>query len=266
MLDGREDQATGLRRLFRRSPPSVVAFFVCGKDARGLAGRAMVAMARGAHRLAVLDEARGEAALAPHFGLPERGDLLNLIDGRTQIDSLVQEVGPGLYHLTVAGAALALPLLDEDHRERVLDGLHEMQRHCQLILIHGGATDLVQPSPFLLAAPGRLLVVEASARGVNDSFALIRRLAGAGAGDLSIAVTGARDRADARRLFAELEVLVGRRIGLPLRFLGEIERDDIAGLLQEHSPQRREREASAAFMRRLTAWTRNRIGAQGTRA
>lgn len=266
MLDGREDQATGLRRLFRRSPPSVVAMFVCGREPRRIAAGALLDMARRAGRTAVLDEARGEAALAAQFGLPDCGDLLNLIDGRTHVRALIQDVEPGLCHLSVAGAALALPLLEDDHRERVITGLHEIQRHCQLILIHGGATDAMQPSPFVLAAPGRLLIVEASARGVTDGYAIIKRLAESGAGDLSVAVTGARDRAEARALFSQLLTLVRQRVGLPLRFLGEVERDDLAMQLQEHSPLRLEREASAAFLRRLSAWTRRRMVDRGAQA
>ena len=33
MLDGREDQAAGLRRLFRRAPPKVVALYAGGRRA-----------------------------------------------------------------------------------------------------------------------------------------------------------------------------------------------------------------------------------------
>ena len=33
MLDGREDQAAGLRRLFRRAPPQVVALYAGGRRA-----------------------------------------------------------------------------------------------------------------------------------------------------------------------------------------------------------------------------------------
>lgn len=256
MLDGREDQATGLRRLFRRAPPSVAALFACGRDAPALAARSLLNIARGGcGRVAVLDEARGETALAPQFGLGDCGDLLHLIDGRTPVDALVQHVSPALAHLAVAGAALALPLLEDDHRERLIAGLQAVQRHCQLMLVHGASTDALRPSPFVLAAPGRLLVVEASARGVTDGYATIKRLSGAGAGDLAIAVAGAQDRGEARALFGQLEALVRRHVGLPLRFLGEVERDDLFAQLQEVAPGRRDREASAAFLRRLSAWT-----------
>lgn len=45
MLDGREDQAAGLRRLFRRAPPQVVALYAGGRRAADNAALA-------AHRIA----------------------------------------------------------------------------------------------------------------------------------------------------------------------------------------------------------------------
>jgi len=256
MLDGREDQASGLRRLFRRAPPTVVALFACGRSPRRLAAQTLLQMARRTTRVAVLDEARGDATLLNDFGLVDKGDLLHLIDGATPVGSLLSELAPGLSHLSVAGASLALPLLDDDRREHLVTGLHEVQRHCQMVVIHGAQLELDRPSPFMLASPSRLLVVEASKRGVTDGYAIIRGLAAAGAGDLAVAVAGARDRSEAVELFRQLDALVRQRIGLPLRLIGELERDDLATRLQQQAPPRREREASAAFLRRLSAWSR----------
>ncbi|HQU90542.1 MAG TPA: flagellar FleN, partial [Denitromonas sp.] len=41
MIDGREDQAAGLRRLFRKAPPTVVAVFSTGHVAARTAARAI---------------------------------------------------------------------------------------------------------------------------------------------------------------------------------------------------------------------------------
>ncbi|MCB1897171.1 MAG: flagellar FleN [Zoogloeaceae bacterium] len=256
MLNEREDQASGLRRLFRRAPPTVVAMYTCGRAPRRLAARTLLELSRRSPRVLVLDEGRGDAALLAEFTGESRGDLIHLIDGTTRIGSLVSELAPDLGHLAVAGAAMALPLLDDDRREHLITGLHDVQKHCSLMVVHGAADSEVRPSPFVLASPSHLLVVEASASGVTDAFATIRRLAAAGAGDLAVAVAAARDRAEAVDLFRQLDALARRRVGLPLRLIGELGRDDLALRLLEQSPPRREREASAAFLRRLSAWTR----------
>ena len=70
MLDGREDQAAGLRRLFRRTPPNVAALFVTGHDRSAIAGLAARRMSREG-RVALLDEGRGEAGTALGLRLAE---------------------------------------------------------------------------------------------------------------------------------------------------------------------------------------------------
>lgn len=230
--------------------------YPCGRSPSRIAARTLLELAHRAPRVLVLDEGRGEAGLLADFSAEPRGDLIHLIDGATRVGTLVNELAPDLAHLAVAGAAMALPLLDEDRREHLITGLHEVQMHCRLMVVHGAATADSRPSPFELASPCHLLVIEASASGVTDALTKIRRLAGAGAGDLAVAVAGAQDRAEAVRLFRQLDALVRRRVGLPLRLIGELGRDDLAARLLEQSPPRREREASSAFLRRLSAWTR----------
>lgn len=259
MLDGREDQAAGLRRLFRRAPPNVAALFVTGHDRAVIAALAARRMSREG-RVALLDEGRGEAGVASGLGVSEEGDLLNLIDGRTALDSLLRVSPEGVLHLPIGGAALAFALLDDDYRERLLTGLHALQRRCSLMLIHASLTGTLPHSPFVQAAPRRLLLVEASGRGVTDAYASIKALAAAGAGDLHVAVARARSRAEAVALFAQLDGLVRMHVGLPLAFLGEVERDDLGAALAAQPAVRSDHAAAAAFLRRLAGWSRPSSG------
>ncbi len=255
MLDGREDQAAGLRRLFRRAPPIVVASFVTGHARAEIAGEALRRMSRQG-RVAVLDEGRGEASVASGLGLATEGDLLNLIDGRTALDSLLRVSPEGVLHLPMAGAAVAFALLEDDYRERLITGLLALQRRCGLMLINASLSEALPHSPFVQAAPRRLLMVEASGRGVTDAYASIKRLAAAGAGDLHVAVARARSRADAHALFSQLDGLVRNHVGLPLAFLGEVERDDLGAALAGGTAARSDQAAAAAFLRRLAGWSR----------
>lgn len=254
MLDGTEDQATGLRRLFRRAPPLVAALFACGRDPQASVARALRRLQRAGGRTIVLDEGRGAGTLAAALGIGPGKDLLQIVDGCTPVSALVREASSGLVHLAVGGAALALPLLDEDRRDHLMTALHDLQRRCQLMIVCTATLDPERPSPFVLAAPLRLLVVEASGRGVTGGYAMIKQIAAIGAGDLAVAVEGARDSREAHELFMQLDELVSRRVGLPLRLAGEVERDDLFQVLALHGAPRREREAAAAFLRRLTAW------------
>ena len=251
MIDGREDQAAGLRRLFRQTPPAVVAFYATG---RYRVHHAILTAHRiaGQHRkVLLLDEAVGDEALAGALGLGPGPDLLQMLDGRLTLSDLLQPV-PGLFgRISAAAAALALPLLDEVRRACLLEAMQVLHHHAGIVLIHAGCDSAKDPSPFVQAAPQRLLVAEASASGANESYSVIKQLASAGAGSMHVAVAQAHDAADARNFFTSLQALVRHHVGIPLMWLGEIERDDIAAGLTRTPAPPLAREAGTVFLRRL---------------
>lgn len=251
MIDGREDQAAGLRRLFRRAPPNVVALYATGRQRTHNAVRAAHRIAGQAQRVLLLDEATGDEALGASLGLLPGPDLLQMLDGRMTLAGLLQPVPGLLGRVPAAAAALALPLLDDTRRACLVEALRVLHRHAGFVLVHAGQESAGDPSPFVLAAPCRLLVAEASATGATEAYQVIKRLAAAGAGSLHVAVCRARNRADAEAFFATLHELVRRHIGVPLAWLGEVERDDLAGGLSQ-SRQSSPAESELAFLRSLT--------------
>lgn len=251
MLDGREDQAAGLRRLFRRAPPQVVALYAGGRRAADNAVLAAHRIAGRNERVLMLDEAEGGATLCAALGVGEGADLLQLLDGRSTLADILQPV-PGLVgRVPAAAAALALPLLDDARRACLVEALRILHRHAGFVLVHASGAQAAEPSPFVLAAPRRLVVAEASASGATDAYQTIKGLAAAGAGSVHVAVCRARGRPDAVAFFRSLDALVRRHVGVPLAWVGEVERDDIAGSLQQ-SLQTSPRDAAVAFLRRVT--------------
>ncbi|HRP22681.1 MAG TPA: flagellar FleN [Thauera sp.] len=255
MLDGREDQAAGLRRLFRRAPPLVVALYACGRHRGRNAVLAAHRLAGRAERVLILDEAQGDEALGEALGVGTGVDLLQLLDGHTTLASVLQPAPGLLGRVPAAAAALALPLLDEARRACLVEALRILHRHAGFVLIHSAREGAAQPSPFVHAAPRRLVLAEASASGATEAYRTIKGLAAAGAGSVHVAVCRARGRADAQAFFASLEALVRRHVGVPLAWLGELERDDIASALQQPL-QSAGRDVGAAFMRRIDAIAR----------
>lgn len=255
MLDGREDQAAGLRRLFRRAPPQVVALYASGRQRAGNALLAAHRIAGRAERVLILDEAEGGDALAAALGLAAGTDLLQLLDGRTTLSTVLQPVQGLVGRVPAAAAALALPLLDDARRACLVEALRILHRHAGFVLVHASGERAADPSPFVQAAPRRLVVAEASASGATEAYQTIKGLAAAGAGSVHVAVCRARGRSDAAAFFASLETLVRRHVGVPLAWLGEVERDDIAAGLQQPL-QTSTRDAGAAFLRRVTGMGR----------
>lgn len=259
MIDPHEDQAAGLRRLFRRAPPNVVALYAAGRAPAQLALTAAHRLAGLRERLLVLDEAQGEDALAGALGLPAGGDLLSVLGGQLGPRDVLQPV-PGLFgRVPVAATALALPLLDDERRAHLVEALRALLRSASVVLIHSTSAAAEDPSPFVFAAPRRLIVAEASHRGATEAYQTIKRLAAAGAGSMHVAVAGARSREEARAFFGSLAALVERHVGVPLAWLGELERDDLAvglrGDLREASPA----DAASAFLRGLVKFGGARV-------
>ncbi len=251
MLDGREDQAAGLRRLFRRAPPVVVALYATGRYRVHHAVRAAHRIAGQADRVLILDEAGGDDGLGSVLGLAPGPDLLQMLDGRLTLAELLQPI-PGLMgRVPAAAAALALPLLDNARRACLVEALKVLHRHAGFVLVHAAPDSAADPSPFVHAAPRRLLVAEASAPGATDAYQVIKQLAAAGAGSLHVAVSRARNREEAAAFFASLDALVRRHVGVPLTWLGEVERDDLANGLVRTPPVGGGGEPEAAFLRQL---------------
>lgn len=262
MIDSHEDQAAGLRRLFRRAPPTVVALYVTGRGRATTAVRTAYRLAARAERVLILDEARGEQALAAALGLEEGSDLLGVLGGQLDVTTLVQPV-PGLVgRVPVSAAALALPLLDEERRQSLIEALRKLHRYAGIVLVHASCDEAGDPSPFIFAAPRRLLVAEASRTGALEAYAVIKGLAAAGAGSMHVAVSGARTRAEASAFFDSLDGLVRNHVGVPLAWLGEVERDDLSGGLTAEVAESSPREPEAAFLRRLAALAGGRLAPQ----
>lgn len=261
MVDPREDQAAGLRRLFRQAPPQVVALYSTGRLRAENAVLAAHRVACHAQRVLLVDEAEGEAALGAALGLDAGPDLLQLLDGRTLLASVLQPVPGLLGRVPAAAAALALPLLDDARRACLFEALRILHRHAGFVLIHADGATADGPSPFVHAAPRRVLLAEASACGATQAYQAIKQLAAGGAGSVDIAVCRARSRADAAAFFASLDALVQRHVGVPLAWLGEVERDDLAAGLSRPLQEARGASIAAPAARRYAAW--GRIGAGG---
>ncbi len=251
MIDPHDDQAAGLRRLFRRAPPVVVAMFATGQHRSATAIEACYRIAGSDGRLLLLDECAGDASLAGVLGQPEGTDLLGVL-GDTDLRELILPM-PGLIgRVPVAAAAMALPLLDDGRRAQLVEALSFMHRRAGCVVVNADAEKTDAPSPFVFAAPRRLVVAEASRSGATEAYAAIKGLAASGAGSLHVAVARARDRQDAKAFFATLERLVRAHVGVPLAWVGEVERDDIAAGLGRDAVSS-PREPQAAFLRRLAS-------------
>lgn len=257
MIDSREeDQAAGLRRLFHRAPPAVVALYATGRHRACSALQAAYRIAGENEQVLILDEAGGEDALNAMLDLPAGMDLLGVLGGHGTAASLLQPIPGLLGRVPIEAAALALPLLDDERRACLVDALAQLHRRAGAVLIHSSTRNAADPSPFIFAAPRHLLVAEASRSGANEACQLIRKLAAAGASALHVAVARADSGREGRAFFDSLNAFVRARIGLSLIWLGRVEHDNLlVGL--ERKPMPASAGAEKAFLHRLERLARS---------
>jgi len=121
----------------------------------------------------------------------------------------------GVSYLNVKAAALALPLLDEMRRERLLRLFQTLLRPFETVLVHAGRGETADASPFLTSAPSAVVLAELSADGVRESLARAQDVALHGRSRLGVVTVGGRDAAEAR-LVRELQGVWWRKVSLRL--------------------------------------------------
>ncbi|MBL8446040.1 MAG: flagellar FleN [Zoogloeaceae bacterium] len=256
MLDLADDQAAGLRRLFRRSPPAVVAVYSAGRYAEANLLRLVHRLASGGRPVTVLDECSGPLTGFTDARVDlENHDLLHALDGRVPLTLIRQRLPGDVVRIPVALAAPLFDYLDDQRRQRLIDLLSEVHRQACYVLVR--AADAQLATALSWAAPRRVLVAEASGPGATGAFTVIKSLAAAGAATLHVTVARARNREDARAFFLQLQTLVRNHVGLPLAWMGEIERDDPGGELAQPATGASARDGEQAFLRRLQGWQGN---------
>lgn len=251
MIEHREDQASGLRRLFRRAPPHVAVLYATGRHRATSALQTAYNLAGGHGQVLLLDEAGKDHSLHHLIDHPAGADLLGVLGGNLRPRDLLQPIPGLLGRIGIEAAALALPLLDDDRRARLVAALRHLLRPATSVLIHSTLENATDPSPFVFAAPRHLIIAEASRSGATETFQLIDRLAQAGVSSLHIAVARAQDAREAQAFFTSLNQIVRGRIGVPLAWLGQMERDDLGAGLTHNAAAASQRGAEAAFLHRL---------------
>lgn len=228
-----EDQAAGLRRLFRETPPEVIAAVPCGAQASvWLAHQLRHRQAAGLQILA-LDEWAASGNLADCLGVSPRFDLLQAVEGHVPLAHCRTAVADGLSLVPVArlsrqlGASrLGGQMSDRVLRQRTTALLASLQKGTDECLIHARPCEIEGMSELALAAPHRLLVVEPQAKSITQAYAALKRWVGdadmsTGAESIAIAVCGVQT-AESKALLVNLHSVAARLLGVSLQGVSSI--------------------------------------------
>lgn len=233
--NGEMDQADGLRRLLVRNRTQVVTV-VSGKAGVGSTSATLnlaAALARSGKDVLVLDENHAPHNLSDRLGLSAGHDLLDVARGKCTHDAAVL-AAKGYAVLPVARAMSALATLRPEEHKRLEDALTEMGSGVDVVLV-----DAAMPVPHRaksasavsssLASGGALLVVtDATASGITESYALIKRLALEGSRErFGLVVNRVADAQAAKTAFENMAQVARLNLAAQLDCLGYIPQDDM---------------------------------------
>ncbi len=184
-------------------------------------------LARMDRRVAILDGDFALGSVDVLLGLAPRWHLGHLLDGQKELDEIIVE-GPSLIHVVPASSGLreltSLSAVQWRRLEETLDAL-AASYDCLLIDTAAGISDNVID---LLGFSSRVLVVtSAEPSALVDAYALIKILASASpGGEIGVLVNDARDGAEGRLVFEQLDEAATRFLGRRLTAYGTIPHDE----------------------------------------
>ncbi|MBI5889484.1 MAG: AAA family ATPase [Nitrosomonadales bacterium] len=222
------DQAAGLRRLLARTSSRVVTVIGArdGLGATSIVVNLAAVLGSAGKDVLVLDENLSQDNVANTLALKSRYDLLNVVRGDKTWQDVTLQGSHGVHVLPVARAMQNLPKLDEAQRERLLESLSAAAKDMEVVLVDA-ARDGHSVCASLSGDEPLLLVLNATASGITESYALLKQMAmhnGRQAFDIVVNKVGSEREALA--VFDNMAQVARRHLQVRLEYLGYIPVDE----------------------------------------
>jgi flagellar biosynthesis protein FlhG len=217
------------RRLARAAQPLTLAV-TSGKGGVGkttVVANLALSLARNGLRVTVLDADLGLANLDVLLGLTPKKTIEHFFREEISMEEIVME-GPLGTRLVPAGSGLPeLTSLSQAELLRFVDGLRELRRECDVLLIDTSAGIGDQVSRMLFLADRTLLVTWPEPTALVDAYAALKvALRHRGDASIGLVVNGANGAEEARRIHERLETASRKFLGRSIELEGHIVLDE----------------------------------------
>jgi flagellar biosynthesis protein FlhG len=222
------DQAAGLRRLLTRASSRVVTVVGArdGLGATSIVVNLAAVLGNSGKDVMILDENLSHDNVANTLALKARHDLLSVVRGDKTWQDVTLRAGEGVRVLPVARAMQSLPKMDEAQRERLLGSLIAAAKDMNVVLVdaaragHSVCASLSGDEPLLL-------VLNATASGITESYALLKQMAmHNGRQAFDIVVNKVASEREALAVFDNMAQVARRHLQVHLEYLGYIPVDE----------------------------------------
>jgi flagellar biosynthesis protein FlhG len=226
MVNPREDQAEGLRRMlsFSRARTIAVVAGTRGAGATSCVVNLASALARQGSRVLVVDE-NFDSNISHAFGLRPRHDLKHVIQGEVALDDALLHGPSGIFVLAAATAARTLPRLDRASQARAIDCFAELDELADIVLLDV-RNDELEPSPFAAATQEVIVVVSPGAASITGGYSAIKRMSrGHWRRSFRLLVNRAQDFANVRTVEANMRDVARKHLDVALEVMDAIPLD-----------------------------------------
>lgn len=222
------DQAAGLRRLLARSSSRVVTVIGArdGLGATSIVVNLAAVLAGAGKDVLVLDENLSQANVANTLAMQARYDLLHVVRGDKTWQDVLLHGADGVRVLPVARAIQNLSKLSEVERVRLLESLSAAAKDMDVVLVDA-ARDGHSVCASLSGDEPLLLVLNATASGITQSYALLKQMAmHNGRQAFDIVVNKVATEREALAVFDNMAQVARRHLQVHLEYLGHIPVDE----------------------------------------
>ncbi len=229
MPDFRVDQASGLRRLLAGDPLRVVTFAAAneGVGRSHVVANLAAALARQGKTVLVVDENLAQDNIGGLYGISTGHDMLDVIQGRLDLDSVLLDPEPGVRILPAARAVSSLGRLDVRQQDTLLAALGDLGTVPDVILVDAAHDHPLGCSPFALASPDTVVVLSASGSAITAAYALIKRIAqNYGRRHFRVLVNKVRSADEGEHVYSNLSRVAAQRAVATLGFAGWVPHDE----------------------------------------
>jgi len=218
-------------RMSRETPALRAVAITSGKGGVGktnIACNLAVRLAAMGRRVLLMDADLGTANADVICGVQPVCNLAHVVAGRRALEDAIV-TGPGGVRLIPGASGLAqMAALNTTERQNLLHSFQQLEQDSDLMLIDTGAGIGPNVLGFLESCDEQLVVTTPEPTAITDAYAVIKTLVhrvGPERVNARLLVNMVRDERDARQVFARVDGVCRKFLGLPLRFAGYVERD-----------------------------------------
>lgn len=226
MVNPREDQAEGLRRMlsFSRARTIAVVAGTRGAGATSCVINLASALSRQGSRVLIVDE-NFDCNVSHALGLRPRHDLKHVIQGEASLEDALLRGPAGVWVLAAATAARTLPRLGSAAQARAIDCFTELDELADIVLLDA-RNDELDPSPFTAAAQEAIVVVSPGPASITGGYSAMKRMSRShGRRRFRLLVNRAQDFANVKTVESNMREVAKKHLDVGLDVMDAIPLD-----------------------------------------